>query len=272
MRTGAVVLAVGLLAGCGGGTVAVEASAPVVDDAPHAGITKFLRDWCCGTGSEWGPGPATVAEAVERSGLVVLASVGGVRPGYVVHSRCRPDKRKACDPFSGASVLVELTSVQVLRGNLPPGTDLLVGKAEAFSDKDPDGTKGLRARLPKGGQAVWFLSAPQPYSPPPPLVLGPNGECPMAPAGPAKPGAACVLERPVEVPDPERVEYQRTAYHVIDSRATFVQGRDGVLAPMAMEDGPEYLGEESVLGIAARYETLSELVQDVRDVAPAAES
>lgn len=62
------------------------------------------------------------------------------------------------------------------------------------------------------------------------------------------------------------------AHHVVDTRAVFAQGRDGVVAPMAMEDDPAYLGEDSVLGLAARYQTLSDLVEDVRAVARADES
>src|SRR4051794_35603604 len=131
-RVGAAALALALLAGCGGGTVAVEAATTpeplAVDDAYHPDVVRYFREWCCGRGSEFSPGPGTVGAAVERADLVVLAGIGDVRHGYVSRYPPCPD-RPPNPPRCGsadASNLLELTDVQVLSGSLPPGVEDVV--------------------------------------------------------------------------------------------------------------------------------------------------
>jgi hypothetical protein len=262
-RLAAAALGSALLACCGTGTVAVDATGdPVVDDVPSPDLTRFLRDWCCGRGSEFGPGPGTVAAALERSTVVVLAGVGDVRPGYVHRRTCV--RTGACGDISHAGAYVELTSVQVLSGSLPSGaTDLLVGKGVGVGADDPDGTKALRAQLPKGGQAVWFLDGPLGDPPPAPPPTDPANP-PAAPAGRLRPGQVVAADPP-RIREPAWIAYERTAHVVVDNRTTFVQGPDGVLAPMAMEEDRRYFPEDGVLGLAARYATLSDLVAAIRD-------
>lgn len=238
-------LALALVAGCGdgGGTAAVEAAStpePVaVDESVRPALMEFLRRWCCGPSSEYPAGPATVAGAVERSTLVVLAKVGDVRPGYVHRRSCAPTQR--CGDFDFALADVRLTDVRVLSGGLPEGsTDLVVQRLAGTGASTPDGVRRIRAELPIGGEAVWFLYLP--------------GQ------GRGNPTAGRL--------DAEQTAYEGSRHAVVDSRAVFVQGADGVVAPMAEEER-EYLPSESVLGLADRYERLSDLVADVRALDPA---
>lgn len=128
--------ALALLAGCGdGGTTAVEAASTpepiVVDDPYRPDLARYLRTWCCPPGSEHSPGPGTVEAGVEQAGLVVLASIGDVRHGYVHRNRLCADVRPRV-PGCGsayASNLLELTGVRILGGALPAGvTEVLVAR------------------------------------------------------------------------------------------------------------------------------------------------
>lgn len=244
-------------------TTAVEASTPdpiAVDDEYHPDLVRYFSDWCCGFGSEFGVGPATVEAAVERPGLVVLASIGDVRHGYVNRETPCADtrpRRPGCGSVHASNEL-ELTGVQVLSGRLPDGVeDLVVGRAGTITAADPDGTKAMRAALPQG-PGVWFLESPwDPFATKPPPEPGS--------VAPATSGVA----EPTPTPDPRRPEHFRVAHHILETRAVFAQGEDGVVAPLAMEDGRKYLGDEGVPGLADRYAKLSDLVADVRAVGSA---